>query len=200
MAVYLISGPIASGKGVLTDYLRELNKDSELFVLSDILRLEAETKNIPITRDTLQTIGNELRLKEGSGVLGARALPFIKSAEHEKKSVIIDSIRNPAEVEIIKQNFPEALLIFVEAPLETRLKRAEKRGRIDDRVMENLKEILNKELERNPLGFDLPVLKERADIVVNGELASELMKEKFLEHLRELGIIKEQQETKISLR
>lgn len=188
MSVFLLSGPMAAGKGYISEILKELNGESSIEhrVLSDLLRQELERRNQPINRNTLRDLGNELRAEKGSGVLGEMVVPVINGVfkDGEKTTVIIDSIRNPAEVEAIKQHYPEAVLIFIDAPFEVRLERAKKRGRGDDMAMENLKASMRQELERDPAGFDLETIKEKADILADGLLDKEQMREFLIEKLK----------------
>ncbi len=115
-----ITGPSCSGKSVITDCLKQ--KSFESFSLSDILREEARRNNIELTTENLQNLGNKTREKYGSGALAILALERMK----HKEKIVIESIRNPGEVEEFKKtrNF---YLIAIDAPRELRIERLYKR-------------------------------------------------------------------------
>lgn len=110
-------GPIASGKQVLADYLKELG--FTYLSLSDQVRIETRQRGLEITRENLQNVGNALRSKFGNDVLAKRALMMI---EQESNKIVIDSIRNYAEVEYLRKHAP-IKVIGVDAPAEVRLNR-----------------------------------------------------------------------------
>jgi len=110
-------GPIASGKQVLADYLKDLG--FEYFSLSDQIRIETRQRGLSITRENLQNVGNSLRAKFGNEVLARRAMMMF---DHDMKMVVIDSIRNYAEVEYLRKHLP-IKIIGVDAPAEIRLER-----------------------------------------------------------------------------
>ncbi len=121
-----VVGQIASGKGVLVDYLiKKLGFVS--FSLSSILHDEIKKKNIKkFTRRTLQDMGDELRRRYGDDVLAQLIIKAIK--EQKKDIVVIEGIRNPAEIEFFKKN-QNFILIGVKASRELRFKRLLSRGK-----------------------------------------------------------------------
>jgi dCMP deaminase len=140
-----LTGPNAAGKGEAAAYL--VQKGYAYHSLSDVLREDLELRGIPPTRENLIAIGNELRTLGGPGVLAERILPRLhgtlpgqrdqhparpdgKLAELSGRDVV-DSIRNPAEVEVLRR-LPGFVLIGVDAPLEVRFARAVMRGRAGD--------------------------------------------------------------------
>lgn len=119
-----VVGQIASGKGVLVDYLvKKLGFSS--FSLSSIIHDELKKKGVVnFDRTLLQNIGDNLRKKYGSDILVKRALKKIKQTR--KKHYVIEGIRNPAEVEYLKKqdNF---FLIGIKAKRTLRFNRLLKR-------------------------------------------------------------------------
>ncbi len=119
-------GPIASGKGVLIDHLKEFGFD--IYSLSDEVRKEAKTRNLSLTREVLQNLGDELRERFGDQVLAERAL---FSAMGVEKNLVFDSIRNPGEIFYLR-NLTDIKIVGVDAPPEIRakwyLQRAKDRG------------------------------------------------------------------------
>jgi dephospho-CoA kinase len=120
-----LTGTKASGKGVVADYLK--NMGFGYYSLSDRVREEAVRRGIHnYTIRQLQDIGNELREKHGLGVLAEMTMK-----EMEEGNCIIDGIRNPGEIKILRwqENF---YLIGVDAPQEQRRERLIKRARSSD--------------------------------------------------------------------
>ena len=105
-------GPIASGKGVVAKILEK--RGFKIFSLSDIVREEAKKRNFPQTRGALQDVGDLLRRKGGKGILAERTLA--KALKSKEEKVVIDSIRNPAEVKYLKKNLPIKIIAVVASP------------------------------------------------------------------------------------
>ncbi len=127
-----LTGTIASGKGVVSDYFKE--KGFVYISLSNELRQIAKEKKIELTRGNLQNLGNELRAEFGGGVLAQKAVDIIKSQKYSK--VVIDGIRNPAEVKEL-QKLKNFFLVAVDAPLKLRFDRMVKRNRESDPISFN---------------------------------------------------------------
>ncbi len=123
-----VVGQIASGKGVLVKYLvKKFGFFS--FSLSSIVHDELKKRGIKeFTRKILQDIGDELRKKEGKGVLAKKALEKIKDQGLSNKNYIIEGIRNPGEVEILKKE-KDFVLIGIKSKRTLRFKRLLKRGK-----------------------------------------------------------------------
>ena len=117
-----VVGQIASGKGILVRYLTE-KLDFASFSLSSIVHAELKKKGVKeFTRQTLQDKGDELRKKEGDDVLAKRTIKQIESDKIRWNRIIIEGIRNPAEIEFLKKN-PSFILIGVKAKRKLRFKR-----------------------------------------------------------------------------
>lgn len=121
-----LTGTKASGKGEVAEILK--GKGFSYSSTSDRVREEAVSRGIEkYTIKQLQDIGNELRVRFGSGVLAERTL---QKLEGEGKCVI-DGIRNPGEVEVLKRE-KDFILIAVDAPLQQRYGRLRQRDRESD--------------------------------------------------------------------
>lgn len=120
MLIIGVVGQIASGKGVLVEYLiKKFNFVS--FSLSTIVHEELKKKNIKdFTRETMQETGNKLRCEYGDDVLARRAIERLKRQKNNR--VVIEGIRNPGEIEFLKKN-PNFILIGVKAKRELRFQR-----------------------------------------------------------------------------
>jgi len=122
-------GPLACGKGVVADYL--IKKYHYIsFSLSSIVHEEVKKRGIiRYNRTLLQNIGNELREKEGDGVLARRALNMLYTSHSiANGKIIIEGIRNPGEVDYLR-TFPGFFLIAVHASQKIRFQRVLTRGK-----------------------------------------------------------------------
>src|SRR5262245_24085161 len=120
-----LTGRNASGKGEVAKYLEK--KSFYYHSLSDVIRDEVRRRGQPLTRETLIDTGNELRQRYGAAVLAERILEKIESDKH----YVIDSIRNPKEVETLRRTKGFKLVRII-APIEVRFERLKKRGRDGD--------------------------------------------------------------------
>ncbi len=120
-----LTGENCSGKGTVAEYLKK--KSFYYYSLSDVIREDLSTKSIEITRDVLIQRGNALRQKYGPSVLAVRTAAKIQA----DKNYVIDSIRNPREVEELRKLKRFVLIKVVSLP-ENRFKRMTARNREGD--------------------------------------------------------------------
>ncbi|OQX86044.1 hypothetical protein B6D60_06925 [candidate division KSB1 bacterium 4484_87] len=119
-----LTGTNAAGKTEFVHYLE--TKGFTSYSLSDIIREELEARKLPLSRQNLIEVGNELRREFGPSVLADRTKEKIKD-----NKVVIDSIRNPAEILSLRE-LPNFFMVSIDAPPELRYQRAKERGRIED--------------------------------------------------------------------
>jgi dephospho-CoA kinase len=131
---------MASGKGEVVKLLEE--KGYHYISLSDFVREEARREGKPVNREHMQNIGNRLRQTGGAGVLGRMVKDRILASDIFRW--VIDGIRNPAEVQELKQ-MEGFRLLGVEADITVILQRMKERNRDTDRMSE---EDLRKRLDR----------------------------------------------------
>jgi dephospho-CoA kinase len=171
-----VTGTNASGKDTVADYLVK-NYGYKNYSLSDEIRLEATRRGISHDRENLRTIGNELREKFAPNELTVRASKRIK--EDKVDRAVVTSIRNPAEIEYLKNNFPGFKLIYVDAPVELRYERSRGRGRVGDGVtLGDFRVAEAKELEGGKTGQQLLKCQELADFeIINDSTLEKLFEE-----------------------
>jgi dephospho-CoA kinase len=153
-----ITGPNAAGKGEVSAYLKA--RGFEVHSLSDIVREEAAARKLPPEREHLIRIGTLLREEGGLGVLAERLVSRLGARD------VVDSIRNPAEVEVL-QRVPGFVLVGVAAPAELRYARSRSRARPGD--PESLAEFVARERQENsanPAGQQLEATMALADHVL----------------------------------
>src|SRR3989338_5243598 len=120
-----LTGRNGSGKGEVASFLQQCG--FEYHSLSDIIRESIRKKGKKITRDLLIKEGTRLREQGGPGILAEKTLPKLS----KEKSYVIDSIRNPEEVRVLKRR-DDFLLLNIQAPQKIRFLRVKKRGREND--------------------------------------------------------------------
>jgi dephospho-CoA kinase len=118
-----LTGSYCAGKGEMAAYL--VKKGFSYFSLSDEIRLILKERNIPESREALMATGNELRSKNGAGYFAEVVAGKIRG------NAVVDSIRNPAEVEVLRRQ-KGFFLVSVEAPIKLRYKRSVDRARSGD--------------------------------------------------------------------
>jgi len=174
-----LTGPNASGKSEVANYIK--SKGFIYHSLSDILREEAKKQGIEPLRENLIKLGNDLRRKNGPSFLADRLISRLS----KKENYVVDSIRNPAEVEVLREinNF---ILIGIDAPLEKRFERSLKRKRPGD--AETLKNFIEKEGKENNKNLENQQLKtclQMADVTIVNDSSMERLYKKIDEILKE---------------
>lgn len=159
-----LTGKNGSGKTAISEYLRA--RGFECHSLSDEIRDEIRRRNREITREVLIEVGNELREKHGPGVLAERIL----SRFERDRNYVVDSIRNPREVDVLKRR-DDFTLLSVEADRMTRFERSRLRGR--EQAAQTLAEFVaheDRELASgNPAAQQLEATARMADHVVTND-------------------------------
>jgi dCMP deaminase len=164
-----LTGRNAAGKGEVARYLQR--KSFYYYSLSDAIREEIRSRGDEPTREQLIIVGNELRQRYGSNILAERILAKIEDDKH----YVIDSIRNPAEVETFR-TAKHFKLIRIEAPPEIRFERILKRQRESDpRTLDEFIALENREAEGDDTSQNLVKVELMADYAVTNEGALELL-------------------------
>ena len=138
-----ITGSFGAGKGAVVDYLvRE--KGFADFSARSFITKEIKHRDLPVNRDTMTDVGNDIRLKHG-------ATHIIESLYHEAKErggdAVVESLRAVAEVRLIKKL--GGIVLGITARPEVRYARAVARGSETDKV--SYEEWLQQEVrESNP--------------------------------------------------
>ncbi len=158
MTLVGVTGPNAAGKGEVAQYLR--NRGFHYVSLSDVVREELRKQQIPLDRVHMTQTGARLRKEFGAGVLAERIRPRLVERS------IIDSIRHPEEVAVLRQA-GDLLLIGVVAPVPLRLARTQQRSRSGD--AQSLEAFLAEEAAQNsadPAGQQITSCLALADVTI----------------------------------
>ncbi|MGH9750748.1 MAG: hypothetical protein ACRD6R_12590 [Candidatus Polarisedimenticolia bacterium] len=104
------------------------------------MRDEATRRGLAHSRGNLIRVGVEMRAAGGPGALARRILPLLA------RPSVVDSIRNPGEVAVLRR-LPRFLLLGVDAPPALRFQRSLRRGRLGDGA--TLEEFVRMEAREN---------------------------------------------------
>lgn len=166
-----LTGRIASGKGEVARHLSEKHRAS-ICRFSDILRDVLEVLGLPNTRENLQALGAGLRSSFGENVLIEAMKTRIGKSSSE--IIIVDGVRYKTEAELVR-SFDENILVFVDAPVKDRYKRAVSRGTRGeaDISLEEFRRSEEKDTEKN-----LDEIKDMADEVIENTGSLEQLRAK----------------------
>ena len=173
-----LTGPMASGKSTVVAVLRKLG--FELVTLSDMVREECRRQGLPEERENLMNTGQKLREAFGAGILGRRALEKIRETGGEKW--VVDGIRNPAEVEALREA-EDFVLIANTAPEELIVERIFSRKRADDTLdKDSIRKKLRREMgEGEPEdGQQVGKCIDLADYIFHNTMPMETVEEEFM--------------------
>jgi len=120
-----LTGENCAGKSTVADYLTK--KSFYYLSLSDVIREELKAEGKALTRQNMIEKGNELRGQFGPGILGAKIIAMMEN----DRNYVVDSIRNPAEVEELKKK-KGFYLVHITAPHQIRFQRMRSRDREED--------------------------------------------------------------------
>ena len=156
-----MTGANAAGKSAVAAWLAD--RGFRVHSLSDAVREEASARGLAPVREHLIRVGNALRRAEGPGVLALRVLPRLGRRD------VVDSIRNPAEVDVLRR-LSRFVLLGVWASEDVRFRRSLLRARTGDPA--TIDEFRRREEDENahdPTAQQLASTFRLADHVVSNE-------------------------------
>jgi dCMP deaminase len=166
-----VSGLNGAGKGEVVAYLEA--RSFYPLSLSDVIRDELRERGLEETRERMIETGNEIRSAMGPGGLALRLADRLVP----DRNYVIDSIRHPAEVEVLRTRTRHFQLLWVTADEAVRLARIIERARPGDpTTIEDLRRLEGRELESDdPSAQQLLAVRELADFTIdNGGSIEEL--------------------------
>jgi len=120
-----LTGKNGSGKGEVAKFLEE--SGYQFYSLSDVVRDEIVSRGLKVTRENLINVANEMRATYGAGILAEKVLRKIGPDAH----AVVDSIRNPFEVEALRRS-RGFYLLSIESDPKIRFERIKARKRESD--------------------------------------------------------------------
>ncbi len=160
-----VSGLNGAGKGEVVRFLEE--RSFYALSLSDVIREELRRQGLEETRERMIETGNAMRTAEGPGGLAERLAGQLSP----DRNYVIDSVRHPAEVDLLRVRTRRFKLIWVEADEAGRFERIRARGRGGDPAsLEELRALEGRELaSADPAAQQLLAVREIADFVVQND-------------------------------
>lgn len=122
-----LTGSFGAGKGVVVDYLK--TKGFKHYAARDFITEEITRRGLPVNRDSMIEVANELRSQHGSSYIIEE---LFKQAAAAGGDAVIESLRAVAEVRRMKEL--GAVVIGVDADPEVRYQRILGRGSVTDNV------------------------------------------------------------------
>ncbi|OJV28881.1 MAG: hypothetical protein BGO32_02580 [Bacteroidetes bacterium 37-13] len=129
MRIIGITGTLGAGKGTIVEYLQK-EHDFLHFSVRDFLTTEIEKRDLPLNRDSMVEVANDLRAKHTPSYIVEQLYVL---AEKSGKDSIIESIRTMGEVKALRQ-LSGFRLLAVDAPAELRYERITERKSATDSV------------------------------------------------------------------
>ena len=182
MKVLGIVGLPGSGKGEFSKIAEQLG--IPVVVMGDVIREEVQKIGLPPTGENMGIISKALREKDGMAAIAIACIPVVERQSDENKSnlVLIDGLRSDEEMHVLRDHFPDFVLIAINAPDEIRLTRLCSRGRSDDiRTREELQE-----RDARETSFGLLKAIKMADLTIENKTDINTFKEKVESVLNDL--------------
>lgn len=118
MKLIVLTGLARSGKDTVADYLQEQHGFKKL-VFSDFLKAEVKKRGLPISKENLALVGDELRKQKGMGMVAELLWDSAKNFE----KVVASGCRSVEEIEFLKKKCHNAVLVAVTADQSKRFDR-----------------------------------------------------------------------------
>ena len=124
-----ITGTLGAGKGTIVDYLVK-EKGFVHFSVRDFITQEIERRGMPVNRDSMTIVGNDLRKQHSPSYITDE---LYKQAQETGKNCIIESVRTPLEVSELRKN-SNFYLFAIDADAKVRYERIVVRGSSTENV------------------------------------------------------------------
>ena len=160
-----VAGRNGAGKGEVVSFLE--SRSFHACSLSDVIREQLRARGESESRERMIEAGNAIRREHGPGGL---ALLLCRSLPRDRNAVV-DSIRHPAEVEVLRARGDAFLLLWIEADESIRFGRMRERGRPGDpSSLEELRALEGRELgSDDPAAQQLLAVRDCADHVLHND-------------------------------
>lgn len=122
MNILCITGLIGSGKDAAARYL-EQRHGFFLIDYSQLMGTMLEERGLPPVREEKR----KLRLERGNTFVAEEVVKQLRATPREH--VVLNSLRRPEDFEVVKEQFPQAKLVVIDADEKVRFERTMKRER-----------------------------------------------------------------------
>lgn len=128
-----ITGTLGAGKGTVVAYLTQ-KLGYQHYSVRDYLTTLIERRGMPLNRDSMVAVANELRAKHSPSFIVEQLLQEARDTQGAS-SFIIESIRTEGEVTALRALAPDSFKLFaVDADAKLRYTRVHERGTATDHV------------------------------------------------------------------
>jgi dephospho-CoA kinase len=180
MRIMAFVGMPASGKGEAAAVAKELGYP--VVNMGDVIREEVHGLGLEPTDKNLGSTGTRLRQEEGLSAIARRCVMKLRNLT--SGAAVVDGVRNIEEVHLFKGEFgSDFLLINVQSSTEDRLARIRKRGRADDKLMDEERLRIRDERE---LGWGMGESIKNADLTIVNDGTVDQLREKIKKIIEEL--------------
>ncbi|NQU98758.1 AAA family ATPase [Candidatus Woesearchaeota archaeon] len=124
-----VTGTLGAGKGTIVDYLVK-EKEFKHYSCSGFITEEIVRRGLEVNRDSMVSVGNDLRMKYGPGYVAAS---LYDQAKKKGCNAVIESIRTEGEVNTLKEK-DKFTLFAVDANQRIRYERNKKRESSKDNI------------------------------------------------------------------
>ena len=173
MKVIGVTGLQGSGKSIFFDTAKE--KGALVVSMGDIIREKAKERG-----EETGTTARKLREEFGQYIVAELTVEKIKELlekEGDIKTILVDGIRSPYEIELFKENFENFISVSIYASPQTRFERIKLRGREDDTT--DFNEFMVR--ENRELGFGIGNVVSTTDYLIENECSLEEFKRRVAE-------------------
>jgi len=181
-----ITGTLGAGKGTIVDYLVNEKGYHHFSAREDVINKEIERRELPITRDNMVVVANDLRRKYGPSYV---AEELFKMAKKSRENSVLESLRTEGEINALRRigNFT---MFAVDADQRLRYERIQKRKNMqsDDVSFEKFKQQEETEMRStDPTKQNLSRCIEISDYVFQNNSSFEELYEQVEKVLKEIG-------------
>jgi dephospho-CoA kinase len=138
-----VTGTLGAGKGTIVDYLVKNKGFIHFSAREDVINKAIERIGLPITRDNMILVANDLRKNYGPSYV---AEELFKMAQNSDKDCVLESLRTVGEIESLR-NKGKFYLFAINAKRKTRYSRVQKRGNVQSDNVSFEKFIEQEEIE-----------------------------------------------------
>jgi dephospho-CoA kinase len=128
MIVIGITGTLGAGKSTIVEHLKK--KSFKHFSARAYIEEEIVRRGVPVNRDSMTIVANELRAKHGSDFI---VRELYKKAEASKHNAVIESIRTAGEARYLKGR-GKFVFFAVDADIRQRYQRVSARKSVADGI------------------------------------------------------------------
>lgn len=184
MVLIGLTGTMGAGKGTVVEYLVE-QKGFLHFSARAFLVKEIERRGLPVNRDSMIMVSNDLRKAHSPSYIGEQLL---KEAQQVEKPSIIESILTVGEAKFLKSE--GAILLAIDADQRMRYERITARQSETDQVtFEHFVEQENKKMHStDPTKHNVAGVMEMADAVIMNNGTLEELHEQIDRVLQHFGL------------